>query len=90
MGVLQGFVYFDIVEKVPFRLTQNVVDGFGITGVEGVFRRACEITLRILRENKNSLISVLESFVHDPLLDLQLARPTHVGDGVEDQCYSLC
>jgi phosphatidylinositol kinase/protein kinase (PI-3 family) len=22
-------------EKVPFRLTQNVVDGFGVTGVEG-------------------------------------------------------
>merc|ERR1711939_1059205 len=72
-----GFVYFDIVEKVPFRLTQNIIDGFGITGTEGVFRKACEITLRILRENKSSLISVLESFVHDPLLDLQLSRPTH-------------
>ena len=66
------------MEKVPFRLTQNVIDGFGITGIEGVYRRCCEVTLRILRENKNSLISVLESFVHDPLLDLQLARPGHV------------
>lgn len=60
---------------MPFRLTQNVIDGFGITGVEGVFRNACEITMRILRENKTSLINVLESFVHDPLLDLQLSRP---------------
>jgi len=71
---IQGQVHFDITEKVPFRLTQNIIDGFGITGVEGVFRRCCEITLRILRENRNSLISVLESFVHDPLLDLQLTR----------------
>jgi serine/threonine-protein kinase ATR len=72
---LQGFVYFDIMEKVPFRLTQNIVDGFGITGLEGVFRRCCETTLRILRENKNSLLSVLESFIHDPLLELHLVRP---------------
>lgn len=74
----QGQVFFDIVEKVPFRLTQNMVDGLGITGVEGVFRRSCEITLRILRENRNSLLSVLESFVHDPLLDLQLNRGKNV------------
>jgi len=60
---------FDVPEKVPFRLTQNVVDGFGVTGVEGVFRRACEVTMRILRENKDSLMSVLESFVHDPLVE---------------------
>lgn len=25
-------------ERVPFRLTQNLVDGLGITGVEGTFR----------------------------------------------------
>jgi phosphatidylinositol kinase/protein kinase (PI-3 family) len=74
-ALLKGLVWFDIVEKVPFRLTQNVIDGFGITGVEGVFRNVCEITMRILRQNKTSLINVLESFVHDPLLDLQLSRP---------------
>lgn len=61
---------------MPFRLTQNIVDAFGITGVEGVFRRCCETTLRILRENKNSLLSVLESFIHDPLLELHLIRPS--------------
>lgn len=26
-------------ETVPFRLTRDIVDGMGITGVEGVFRR---------------------------------------------------
>ena len=26
-------------ERVPFRLTRDIVDGFGITGVEGTFRR---------------------------------------------------
>jgi hypothetical protein len=34
-------------EMVPFRLTQNLIDGFGITGIEGVFRKTCEISLQV-------------------------------------------
>ncbi|OSX59349.1 hypothetical protein POSPLADRAFT_1048687 [Postia placenta MAD-698-R-SB12] len=56
-------------ERVPFRLTQNVVDGFGVTGVEGVFRIACEVTMQLLRDNKDALMSVLDTFVHDPLVE---------------------
>jgi phosphatidylinositol kinase/protein kinase (PI-3 family) len=26
---------FDVSEKVPFRLTQNIVDALGVSGVEG-------------------------------------------------------
>lgn len=26
-------------ETVPFRLTRDIVDGMGVTGTEGVFRR---------------------------------------------------
>ncbi|KAI0053695.1 hypothetical protein FA95DRAFT_478808 [Auriscalpium vulgare] len=56
-------------ERVPFRLTQNMVDGLGVTGVEGVFRIACENTLQLLRDNKDTLMSVLDAFVHDPLVE---------------------
>lgn len=56
-------------ERVPFRLTCNVVDGFGVTGYEGVFRGSCEVTLAVLRENSETLMSVLETFVHDPLVE---------------------
>ena len=35
----------------------------------GVYRKACEVTMRILRDNKDSLMSVLEAFVHDPLVE---------------------
>lgn len=34
-------------EMVPFRMTQNLVDGCGVTGCEGVFRRVCELTLQV-------------------------------------------
>ncbi|KAG9127763.1 serine/threonine-protein kinase M1 [Ceratobasidium sp. 392] len=60
---------FEIPENVPFRLTPNIVDGFGVTGVEGVFRTACEVTMQLLRDNYGSLISVLDAFVHDPLVE---------------------
>ncbi|KAF8638618.1 hypothetical protein AX17_002159 [Amanita inopinata Kibby_2008] len=56
-------------ERVPFRLSQNLVDGLGVTGVEGVFRIACEVTLQLLRDNKDSLMSVLDAFIHDPLVE---------------------
>lgn len=39
-------------EIVPFRLTRDLVDGMGITGVEGVYRRCCEETMRVLRSNQ--------------------------------------
>ncbi|KAI1796128.1 hypothetical protein LXA43DRAFT_880633 [Ganoderma leucocontextum] len=61
-------------EIVPFRLTHNIVDGFGVTGVEGFFRISCEVTLRLLRENKDCLMNVLDAFVHDPLLEWQEKR----------------
>ncbi|KAF8329612.1 hypothetical protein F5887DRAFT_1183719 [Amanita rubescens] len=56
-------------ERVPFRLTQNMVDGLGVTGTEGVFRIACEVTLQLLRDNKDSLMNVLDAFLHDPLVE---------------------
>jgi serine/threonine-protein kinase ATR len=60
---------FEIPERVPFRLTHNLVDALGVTGCEGVFRRVAEITMGILRDNKDSLMSVLEAMVHDPLVE---------------------
>lgn len=51
-----------------FRL-QNMVDGLGVTGYEGVFIRVCEITLSVLRSHRESLMSVLETFIHDPLVE---------------------
>lgn len=37
----------EVPERVPFRLTQNVIDCFGVSGVEGTFRRAAEMTLQV-------------------------------------------
>ena len=35
----------------------------------GVFRVACELTLRLLREHKDTVMSILDAFIHDPLVE---------------------
>ncbi|KAI5453722.1 Serine/threonine-protein kinase tel1, variant 2 [Naganishia albida] len=57
----------NIPERVPFRLTADTVDGLGSFGVDGVFKRCCEQTLRLLREKADLILAVLEVFRHDPL-----------------------
>ncbi|KAI9844262.1 MAG: serine/threonine-protein kinase M1 [Sclerophora amabilis] len=60
---------FDKPEMVPFRLTHNMVDAFGVYGYEGPYRKSCELTLKILRQNENTLLTILETFVYDPTTD---------------------
>ncbi|XP_044260658.1 serine-protein kinase ATM isoform X2 [Tribolium madens] len=56
-------------ETVPFRLSRDMVDGMGVSGVEGVFRRACEKTVEVLRQNYQTIITILEVLLYDPLYD---------------------
>ncbi|KXZ54940.1 hypothetical protein GPECTOR_3g11 [Gonium pectorale] len=65
----------EVPEMVPFRLTQNVVDGFGISGVEGVFRRCAETTLQVLRQHRDTLMTVAETFLYDPLVEWASHKP---------------
>uniref|UniRef100_A0A182Q7R9 Serine/threonine-protein kinase ATR n=1 Tax=Anopheles farauti TaxID=69004 RepID=A0A182Q7R9_9DIPT len=59
---------FQIPEVVPFRLTHNMVDAMGPLGVEGLYRRCCEIVLRILQTRASTFMSVLKPFVYDPMV----------------------
>lgn len=61
-------------ERVPFRLTHNMVDAMGMYGYEGPFRKSSELTLKLLRQHEETLMTILEAFVYDPTLDL-LKKP---------------
>lgn len=74
----------------------DIVDGMGISGCEGVFRRCCEETMKVLRVNKEALLTIMEVFIHDPLYRwalsplqaLRLQREENeveVDDGGEDK-----
>uniref|UniRef100_A0A672RVI7 Serine-protein kinase ATM n=1 Tax=Sinocyclocheilus grahami TaxID=75366 RepID=A0A672RVI7_SINGR len=56
-------------ETVPFRLSRDIVDGMGITGVEGVFRRCCEKTMEVMRSSQEALLTIVEVLLYDPLFD---------------------
>ncbi|CAO3636625.1 unnamed protein product [Cunninghamella blakesleeana] len=58
-----------VPEIVSFRLTQNLVDAMGVTKTNGMFHRACELTLEVLRKHKIQLLSVFESLAYDPIID---------------------
>ncbi|KAL6718301.1 serine/threonine-protein kinase M1 [Lecanora helva] len=60
---------FEKPELVPFRLTHNMVDAFGAYGYEGPFRKSCELTLGILRQHEDTLMTILETFLYDPTTD---------------------
>jgi len=53
-----------VPETVPFRMTQNLQAALGVTGVEGTFRASCERVLRMLRRNRETLLTLLEAFVY--------------------------
>lgn len=62
-------------EKIPFRLTRMLVLAMEVSGVDGLFRRTCERVMKVMRENCDSIVAILEAFVHDPLLSWRLLNP---------------
>ncbi len=58
-----------VPEVVPFRLTRDLVDAMGYTKTEGVFRRCCEFTMDTLREERESIMTLLNVLRYDPLVN---------------------
>lgn len=62
-----------VPEVVPFRLTRDLVDGMGVTGTEGGFRRCCEFTMEALRNESYSIMAILDVLRYDPLYSWSLS-----------------
>lgn len=63
-----------IPELVPFRLTRDMVDGMGSTGVEGIFRRGCEETMSVLRAESEAVMTILDVLQYDPFYRWSLSH----------------
>jgi serine/threonine-protein kinase mTOR len=48
-------------ERVPFRLTRMLTFAMEVSNIEGSYRITCEAVMRVIRENKESLMAVLEA-----------------------------
>lgn len=62
-------------ERIPFRLTRMLTKAMEVSGIEGNFRTTCENTMRVMRDNKESLLAIMEAFVYDPLISFRLLNP---------------
>uniref|UniRef100_A0A182QW22 non-specific serine/threonine protein kinase n=1 Tax=Anopheles farauti TaxID=69004 RepID=A0A182QW22_9DIPT len=68
-----------IPERVPFRMTPNLEEALGVTGIEGTFRLTCEHVLKSLKKGRDTLLTLLEAFVYDPLVDWAIDEEIGVG-----------
>lgn len=78
-------------EKVPFRLTRMLNYAMEVSGIEGSFRITCEHVMRVLRDNKESLMAILEAFAYDPLINWGFDFPTKAlaeATGIKVQQYN--
>ena len=61
-------------ERVPFRLTRMLTFAMEVSNIDGSFKTSAEAVMRVIRDNKESLMAVLEAFIHDPLLNWRLGH----------------
>jgi len=47
-------------EKIPFRLTRMLVNAMEVCGIEGSYRFTCERVMRVLRDNRDSVMAYLK------------------------------
>lgn len=67
-------------EVIPFRLTPNMLDAFGPTGANGTFSGGLKSAMSILRDNRDTLLSVLDPFLRDPVIDWKRHRAQQSGE----------
>ena len=75
-------------EKVPFRLTRMMVKALEVSCIEGTFKFTCVNVMRILRNNKDSLIAILSAFIHDPLISFRFLIPLLLKSNKENKNYN--
>lgn len=68
-------------EIIPFRLTRMLTNCMESAGVQGTYRITSERVMRVLRENRDSLMAMLEAFVYDPLISWRLLAQEDTNEG---------
>jgi hypothetical protein len=61
-------------EFVPFRLTRMMVAALGPTGFDGMFTTHCEQTMMTVRQNRESILALLEIFAQSPVRESKHMR----------------
>jgi len=62
-------------ETVPFRLTRMLINAMEATGIDGNYRHTCRTVMRLLRDDHEPILTILQAFVHDPLVSWRILAP---------------
>jgi hypothetical protein len=62
-----------IPETVPFRLTRDIIDGFGVLGADGLFKNNCEAILDLLKRSREQIMTIFEVLLYDPNYNWRLS-----------------
>jgi serine/threonine-protein kinase mTOR len=73
-------------EKIPFRLTRQLINALEVAGLEGTFRITCERVMDLIRNNRDTVMAMLEAFIYDPLVTWRLLPS---GSGMDETHTSL-
>jgi hypothetical protein len=68
-----------VPETVHFRVTRMMIAAMDVSGIYGAFTERCVRVMESLRSHRRSLLALLDTFVHDPLLHwrvIDVARPS--------------
>ncbi len=84
----KGF-HLPIPEVVPFRLTKNIADTFGMFREKTEFTITCDVVLKALYRNADNVISNLYVYVHDPLLEKASEGPLDPKKAIEQVSEKL-
>lgn len=76
-------------ERVPFRLTRMLVKAMEMGGIEGLYRHGCVSVMSVLREERGSLLAMLEAFLHDPLISWWRDEDTNTAHTRDEASQSL-
>ena len=55
----------------------------GILREKSIFQKCAEVVLRVMRKNQNNILSYLESFKHDPLIEQHNRITENVDDALK-------
>ena len=53
---------------MPFRLTRMMTNALELSNPDGSFRKCCEQILTLFKQNREDILSLLDVFIYDPLL----------------------
>ena len=62
-----------------------LVNAMEVSGIEGNYRSVCEVVMMVLREQRDSVMAMLEAFVHDPLINWGLDEKGEKGEKEEKE-----